>query len=298
MAKAIVAAGGALWRPSKSGKPKVAVVHRPRYDDWSLPKGKAKSGETLPVTAAREIAEETGFSVALGRLLHETEYRVGSGADKYVAYWSARALGGSFKPNSEVDELRWLPVDEARKRVSYRADKRVLDAFGELPAEELHTFLFVRHAKAGVKGGYDGPDRNRPLDATGKEQARSLVPLLKVFGPQRLHAADRRRCVQTLAPLAQELRTAVSVEPTLTEEAYADDPDAAYKRLRQLARDTSSVHVVCSQGGAMPPLLARWAADSKLKVPGQINNRKASLWVLTTRGGSLVAADYFDSPFA
>lgn len=106
------AAGAVLWRPDEDDSnevaaPLVAVVHRPRYDDWSLPKGKVDPGETEPVTAVREVLEETGYASELGRRLAAVSYPIESGV-KHVRYWAARAVGGEFTPNGEVDELVWL----------------------------------------------------------------------------------------------------------------------------------------------------------------------------------------------
>ena len=109
--KAVLAAGAVLWRASDDGsEPEVAVIHRPRYDDWSLPKGKVEVGENEPVTAVREVHEETGFSCHLGRRLASVSYPVETQGIKKVRYWAAHIVDGEFAPNSEVDELKWLPV--------------------------------------------------------------------------------------------------------------------------------------------------------------------------------------------
>ena len=113
VSKAVLAAGAVLWRPNgDAAAPEVAIIHRPRYDDWSLPKGKVDPGETEPVTAVREVREETGYSSHLGRRLAAVSYPVEQGIKK-VRYWAARRVDGDFSPNAEVDELKWLPVAEA-----------------------------------------------------------------------------------------------------------------------------------------------------------------------------------------
>lgn len=291
------AAGGVLWRKGSGDSPvQVCLVHRPRYDDWSLPKGKLDDGETLADTAVRELAEETGHVVRLGRWLRDVGYRLPRGEDKRVRYWSARAISGSFEPGHEVDRVRWFPVDVARRRLSYRLDQEVLDEFARLPAD-LHTLLLVRHAKAGSRSEFTGDDRLRPLDATGCEQAEAMVQLLSAFGAQRLHAADRLRCEQTLAPLAGRLGVAVRDEPTLSEESYRTDPGAALARITEIASDGTHIHAVCSQGKVVPPLLAEWAGLSGIRLP-DTGNRKGSVWVLTLDGRNLVSADYFDGPCA
>ena len=108
--KAVLAAGAVLWRRHRlpPRAPEIAIIHRPRYDDWSLPKGKVDPGETEPVTAAREVREETGYTSHLGRRLIAVSYPVEQGVKK-VRYWAARCVDGAFAPNDEVDELKWLP---------------------------------------------------------------------------------------------------------------------------------------------------------------------------------------------
>ena len=123
--KDVLAAGAVLWRSDgDSSDPEVAVIHRPRYDDWSLPKGKVDPGETEPVTAVREVHEETGHRAHLGRRLASVSYPVEQGI-KRVRYWAARSVGGEFTPNSEVDELKWLPVAAAMKQLGYPHDRKV-----------------------------------------------------------------------------------------------------------------------------------------------------------------------------
>ncbi|MGI9123959.1 MAG: bifunctional NUDIX hydrolase/histidine phosphatase family protein, partial [Mycobacterium sp.] len=226
----VLAAGAVLWRPEdSSGEPRIAVIHRPRYDDWSLPKGKLDAGETEPVAAVREILEETGQQAHLGRRLGRVSYPIPSGT-KVVHYWAARADGGEFVPNKEADQLLWLSRKDAGKRLTYPHDRKMVERFGKKPID-TQTILIIRHGTAGRKARYHGDDRKRPLDRKGKAQAKSLVPQLLAFGASDLYAADRIRCVQTIEPLAHRLEAEISVEPTLTEEAYAQDPKAAHARV-------------------------------------------------------------------
>lgn len=155
----IRAAGAVLWRRNTQGHAEIAIVHRPRYDDWSLPKGKLDADETLPAAAVREVQEETGASCVLGRLLTKARYTVPTHGDngiapKEVSYYSARATSGSFVPNSEVDELRWLDPFSARWMLSYATETEALDAFTSI-APEATTVLLVRHAKAGKRENWE-----------------------------------------------------------------------------------------------------------------------------------------------
>lgn len=286
----VLAAGAVLWRP-RGRAVEVALAHRPRYDDWSLPKGKLDAGETEPVAAVREVHEETGFTCRLGRGLGTVTYPIPEGT-KLVRYWAAKALGGEFAANSEVDELVWLSVEDAAAKITYEHDRDVLRRFAAQPAD-TRTVLVVRHAKAGNKQEYRGDDRKRPLDKYGRAQAESLVALLSGFGADTLFAADRERCVQTLEPLADELGGPIGREPLLTEEDYWVDPDAARARMCEIAAG-DGIPVVCTQGKVIPDLI-EWWCDRDGVTPDESGSRKGSTWVLSLHQGRLVAADYLDS---
>ncbi|WP_183469233.1 NUDIX hydrolase [Mycolicibacterium iranicum] len=288
----ILAAGAVLWRPEGgTGAPEVAIIHRPRYDDWSLPKGKVDPGETEPVTAVREIEEETGFRAHLGRRLPTVSYPVEHGTKK-VRYWVGRAVGGEFSPNDEVDELKWLPPAQAMGELAYPHDRKVLRRFLKHPAD-TKTVLIVRHGTAGDKKRYRGDDRKRPLDKHGRAQAESLVGQLLAFGAGELFAADRVRCRQTLDPLAEELGATIAAEPALTEEAYADDHKATRERILQIAQ-SARTPVICTQGKVIPGLIEWWCDRDGVR-PDKSRNRKGSTWVLSLSDGRLIAADHLSS---
>jgi 8-oxo-dGTP pyrophosphatase MutT (NUDIX family) len=122
------AAGGAVLRSGAGGDPEVLLVHRPRYDDWSLPKGKCDPGESYEDCARREVEEETGITADLGDQLPDVRYRDQKGRPKVVRYWVMRPASepGPFKPNDEVDEVVWLPLAEAEERLSYGHDRGLL----------------------------------------------------------------------------------------------------------------------------------------------------------------------------
>lgn len=294
--KAVLAAGAVLWRRSDDGaEPEVAVIHRPRYDDWSLPKGKVDAGENEPVTAVREVHEETGYGAHLGRRLASVSYPVEEQGIKKVRYWAARTIDGQFTPNAEVDELKWLPVSAALKQLDYPHDRKVLRRFAKLPAD-TKTILIVRHGTAGSKSRYKGDDRLRPLDKRGRAQAESLVGQLLAFGADTLYAADRTRCHQTIEPLAEELGVAICNEPLLTEEAYADDRKAARRRILEIA-EADGTPAICTQGKVIPDLVEWWCDRDSVR-PDKSRNRKGSTWVMSSWQGRLVAADHIGSPLA
>ncbi|HEX6754329.1 MAG TPA: NUDIX hydrolase [Mycobacteriales bacterium] len=289
----IRAAGGLLWRSTEVG-PEIAIVHRPRYDDWSMPKGKLVPGE-LPLHAAiREVFEETCIRPTVGRRLPTQEYTLGPDR-KTVDYWAMSASdGGAFVPNPEVDVLRWVRPAEAATWLSYDRDRDLLRAFLAIPPPTA-TLLFVRHGRAGSRSGWQGDDDLRPLDEVGRRQAEALRAALPWFGPDRVHAASMVRCTDTVAPLAADLGVPVELEPSLTEQAYADDPDRALRRVHELVA-AGGVPVVCSQGGVIPGLIDRLAEDGGVRIRrrrGMPPSRKGSVWTLSFVDGRLAAADYY-----
>jgi 8-oxo-dGTP diphosphatase len=287
-----------LWRTGGADPAdpalEVAVIHRPRYDDWSLPKGKVDPGETAPVAAVREVFEETGHHAILGRRLDKVSYPIEQGV-KTVHYWAARDTGGDFTPGSEVNELVWLPVADAKDRLSYPHDRRMLRHFAKQPAD-THTVLVVRHGTAGRKSRFSGDDTERPLDKRGRAQAEALVPQLLAFGASDVFAADRLRCHQTVGPLAEELGVTIHNEPTLTEESYAKNPKRARHRMLGIA-EKEGTPVICTQGKVIPDLITWWCERDGVR-PDKSRNHKGSTWVLSVSAGRLVAADHIGGALA
>ncbi|MBH5295557.1 bifunctional NUDIX hydrolase/histidine phosphatase family protein [Corynebacterium ulcerans] len=291
-----LAAGAVLWRSDHTDPDSIqyAVIHRPHYDDWSLAKGKVDPGESLPVTAAREIVEETGFRVRLGKLLGKVTYPVGD-RTKVVYYWTAEVLDGAFTPNNEVDEIRWLDFHQARELLSYDVDKNIMDKARkrfEVPATT--RILYVRHARAFRRSNWAGNDNLRPLDKKGRRQAQLLAPLLEAFRPTAIYSALPDRCQQTAAPLAKALDLEVSVDATLGDEGWLSamtDSQAAFSRII----DQGGVSVVVAQGMVIPDTIAWLSASGRLPLE-EIPAKKASVWVLSFTNGELTGADYLASP--
>ena len=293
------AAGGALWRTADDGTLETALVHRPKYDDWSLPKGKPEPGEHPLETAVREVGEETGLRVAVGRRSVRTRYAVrsrdGQRAAKEVDYWLMRVDGGEFATNDEVDELRWLPVDAAAGLVSHEHDRAVLADLARTDVPPAPALLLVRHASAGDRADFDGPDALRPLDRRGRAQARRLARVLPVFCPGELLTAEPVRCRETLVPLGERTGLEVRPLPELGEERFTADPEAGIAAVQRLlaGRADGAVSVVCSQGGAIPSVLmalgVRWEGAAGALWPP---SGKGSVWALGGRPGAL-SADYY-----
>jgi 8-oxo-dGTP pyrophosphatase MutT (NUDIX family)/phosphohistidine phosphatase SixA len=283
------AAGGVLYRRS-SGGVEVCLVHRPRYDDWSLPKGKLHGGE-LPLAAAlREVEEETGAAAIPELRLLDTDYVMPDGRPKNVAYWlMSVASTGPVRDVGEVDELAWLSLPEAAARLTYADEKAVLAEVVSVPPVTA-VIAMVRHARAGERKKWAGRDELRPIDPVGAKQADRIAALLTSLRPRRLVAAPPLRCTQTLEPLA----AALGAQPIVNDGAFGEPsaPDglparvaAARARLAEL-RGSERV-VVCSQGKLMPYLLASLSdADDHhpFKTP------KGDGWLLTWSGENLVGA--------
>jgi 8-oxo-(d)GTP phosphatase len=288
----ILAAGAVLWRGDE-----IALVHRPRYDDWSLPKGKLDAGESLAAAAVREIHEETGVRARLGPWLRDVRYAVADGR-KFVRYWAAEARSSAdFTPNHEVDELRWVTSDVAKSLLSYAHDADVVARFVEIGVP-TSVLLVVRHAKAGSRSDWEGDDHLRPLSSAGRKQAELIAELLPLYGPDRVVSAPQVRCRDTVAPLADALGLPIADEPLLSEPSFADDPSSTLSRVRELAAEPG-VTVMCSQGGVIPDVIAGFVRDAALPVDVNVDDvpsKKGSTWVLGLRDGALVSADYLERP--
>jgi 8-oxo-dGTP diphosphatase len=283
-----------------------ALVHRPKYDDWSLPKGKPDAGEHPLETAVREVVEETGLTVVAGRRSVRTRYQVGlrdgRTAAKEVDYWLMHGAG-DFVPNDEVDELRWLGVAEASELVSHAHDRAVLADLARTDVPRAPTLLLVRHGTAGDRSDFDGPDDLRPLDRRGRAQARRLAQVLPLFAPVALATAEPLRCRQTMTPVAEALGMEVADVPELGEEGFQADPQAGLATVQRLLtpRGEPGVTVVGSQGGVIPSVLlalgVRWHDTAGALWPPAA---KGSVWALGGSPGAL-SADYyrdFDDPAA
>ena len=291
-----LAAGAVLWRGDLNtpDSVEVACIHRPHYDDWSLAKGKVDPDESLIQTAVREIKEETGYDVRLGKLLGKTVYPVKK-TTKVVYYWTGEVTGGGFTPNNEVDEIRWLPIDQAIPLMTYDLDRQVLHKakkrFGT-PADA--RVLYVRHARAHDREKWSGDDNLRPLDKKGRRQSEMLVPLLSAFAPERIYSAAPERCQTTVAPLADELGLDVGVNERFGDDAWLTDMVGAQRAFTDVIAQ-GGTSVICAQGEIIPGMLAWLSAQGTLPIDTHIHAKKGSVWVLSFRDGQLTGADYVPS---
>ena len=277
-----------MWR-ERGGQVEVAVVHRPRYGDWSFPKGKAKNEELPLLTAVREVAEETSTAVAPSRRIGRVRYKI-DGRDKVVRYWAMHFTTGTFQANAEVDAIDWLDIEAARRRLSYDNDRSILDSIASKPLP-TSVVILVRHARAGKRASWTGSDQLRPLDRNGRSQVRALLPLLNVFKPARILSAEPLRCVQTVEPVAASNGLRVQLAPACGDAHFGREPGATHACVQRLI-EAGQVTVVSSQGITIPAII-----DGLGPVrPRASTTAKGAAWVLGTRAGEVVSADYYPAP--
>jgi 8-oxo-dGTP pyrophosphatase MutT (NUDIX family)/phosphohistidine phosphatase SixA len=284
----IRAAGAVVWRRSQDG-PLVAVVHRPKYDDWTLPKGKREPGEHILLTAVREVAEETGQRVTLGRRLSAACYKV-DGRPKRVDYWAGlcREPPADFVPNHEVDRLDWLSVAEAADRLTYDRDVVILSEFAAGPAETV-PWILLRHASAGSRSSWRGADLARPLDARGAADADGLAWLLRCFGASRVISSAAERCVATVRPFAVMAGRNIEIEPLFTVDARRGADAAALRSATLVAEQLPSV--ICAHRENLPLLLAAACARLGSSPPAGPPLRKAGFYVLHVADSGLAGTE-------
>lgn len=259
--RAVYAAGGLVWRIVED-KVRVLLIHRTKYRDVTLPKGKVDPGEMLAETAVREIFEETGIRVTLGAPVGVSRYTMANRKQKIVHYWAAEATdeavrASAFVPNREIAAIEWVSLKKARSRLSYPVDVEILEAFAKLVDDgALRTFplIVLRHAKAVKRNIWLGSDESRPLSPRGHAQAEAIIKPLRAFGVQKIVSSPARRCVETVAPLAAAADLVPTYTPRLSQDAWeaglSDPRNVVGKRVRR-----GVPAVICSHGPVLPDIL-------------------------------------------
>ena len=285
----IPAAGVVVFR-EHDDKPEVALIHRPKYDDWSFPKGKVDPGETVPVAAVREVREETGLRVALGRPLASQRYPVEAG-QKVVHYWVGHVAAGAdddvdgYEINDEIDDVEWLPLEKAHQRLTYPHDRDTLRQAEDV-RHPTTPLVILRHSSSVGRSAWSRADEERPLDDTGRAQAVTLAGLLMAYDIGRVITSTSARCVQSVAPYAGLAGLASEQMRLLSEEGAEEGSVSALAAdtLRDLAVPT----VICTHRPVLPWVFAGLGVrDPKLA--------KGELMVLHVSAGEVRAVEAFQA---
>lgn len=283
----VQAAGGIVWRVSNKGL-EVLLVHRPRYDDWSFPKGKIKVQEDLRTCAVREIYEETRLHIALGQPLGTLRYRLGSGQRKEVTYWTARVIeAGSFAvkarpqykkaPKSEIDSVKWFPIEKALSRLTAQGDRDLakrVRSMAEAGTLVSSTLMLIRHAKAVKRSNWkagNGSEETRPLTPRGEKQSRVIAAQLANYGISQVHSSPWKRCIDTCEPFAQAAGIRIVKHSELTEAAHRLNPDRVKQTIKQLMKNTDGAQAVSlhrpTLDTVLKPVRRRASGDVAAKIP-------------------------------
>jgi len=288
----IQAAGAIVWRNSKD-KTEVAIIHRPKYDDWSFPKGKVEPSESLIACAYREVIEETNIQTEFGAFLGDVEYLTPDGK-KHVSFWAAKAMNQrDFIPNSEVDQLKWVEVKKVKDLLTLETDKKILAQFVKLDIN-TNPFILLRHAKAVTREEWQGDDDDRPLDSLGQNQANRLLAIYQVYNIEQIHTSDAVRCYDTVNPIVKGLGIKLEVTGKLGESTYKKDKEKAFDYAKDLIKEDTRI-LLCSHNPILPKMLNKLTKKSDVDADeGKLS--PADGWVIHRNGKEIIQIDRLDAP--
>lgn len=284
----VVAAGAVITR--KGGD--VLLVHRPKYDDWSFPKGKLDPGEHVTTAAVREVAEETGLDIRLGPPLRSQRYRLESGESrmKRVHYWVGRVVGdddvSKYKVNDEIDEVVWLPLDAARERLHYEYDLATLAEY-ETVRKKTFPLVILRHGRAKSRKAWKKDDRERPLTKAGQFQAEQVVPVLGAYGVTHILTSSSRRCWATVAPYADVADLHMEDTDDLAEEDAT--PETVAEQVQGLLA-LKEASVLCTHRPVLPWVFEALGLEPHQLAPGAV-------FVVHHRRGRIVSTEHHGVSF-
>jgi 8-oxo-dGTP diphosphatase len=293
VSKIILAAGALVWRKSKEKKIEIAVIHRPKYNDWTIPKGKVELNESSIACAYREVIEETSLETEFGMYLGEVKYQSLDGP-KQVSFWSAQVVKeNTFTPNSEVDEIKWVEAAKAAKFLSLDSDREILSKFNKLKYESKPLVL-LRHAKALSRDEWQGDDDDRPLDSLGQMQAKRLLSIYQAFNLEQIHTSDAIRCYDTVEPMAKALGLRLEVSNNLSESAFKKDKEDAFDYARDLIKSDKRA-LLCSHNPILPKVLNKLTKKSDVESDEE-KLYPADAWVIHRIGKEIIQIDRIDAP--
>ena len=293
MSEAISAAGAVVWRKHKDNFTEVAIIHRPKYDDWSFPKGKLEIGESLISCAHREVLEETNLHTEFGPHLGQVEYFTLDGLKK-VTYWSAKVIAEKpFRTNSEVDQLKWIPITKVIEVLTNETDKEIFDKFVKVKFNSK-PFILLRHAKAITRDEWQGEDDDRPLSSSGQNQAMRLLSTYQVFNIDQIHSSDAVRCYDTVKSMAKGLDIKLEVSSKLSESTYKKDKEKAFDYVRELIKEDKSI-LICSHNPILPKMLNKLTKKSEIEAD-EDKLSPADGWVIHRSGKEIIQIDRLDAP--
>lgn len=288
------AAGAVLWRRLSDDLVQVALIHRPKYQDWSFPKGKIEIGESDISCAYREVMEETGFDSQFGPELCKVEYPVGDQL-KVVRYWSAQAMGDpkNVLDVNEVDQLIWVTISDAYQKLSREGDREVLKNF-EIYGVDTTPLILLRHGKAIAREEWEGDDGDRPLAQLGQIQSKRMLSKYLPFAISEIHTSDAVRCYETVAPMARAMSLDMIYWSELSEYAFAKDKKAAINVVNDIIESETRA-IVCGHNPVLPGIVAKFIGKKNFKqldhglLPGEA-------WILHHRDGEVIAIDWMEAP--
>lgn len=297
----VLAAGALVWREAADGV-EVLLVHRPRYDDWSIPKGKLDKRESFPAAAVREVEEETGRRIRLHRPLPASVYMLPDGRSKIVQYWTATVRGRTApgpKNPKEIDEVRWVGLDEALRLMTRQMDHVPLQALRRFARDgELDTvpIIIQRHAAALSRSKWRKGERTRPLNSKGRKQAAALPPLIDAFDPRSVVTSPWQRCLSTIEPFARDQGLKIVTKDELTEADHGKRPARTAAVMERIMHEARPL-VVCTHRPVLPTVLGVVGEAATRSVALELPREDPYLaageaMVLhTVRGGAVVAVE-------
>ena len=262
----IVSAGGVVLRQHTSGL-QVLLIHRDRYDDWSLPKGKRETASCCRDRRPRDPGGDRG-GVPPGPTAPSVRYKVSKGP-KAVHYWRSEVVSQRpRRPDDEVSAVKWLPVEAALEKLTYPDERAVIEA--AVAAPPTNALLIVRHAKAMQRKHWSGEDQKRSLSGRGRGQAKRLVDVLAAFGVERLVSSAAARCKKTLGPYAKASKLTIETYDQLTEESAAKNPKAVRKLMAELLKGLDCPTAVCGHRPVLPEMYAGLGVKEKPMVVSEV----------------------------